>query len=153
MTTINKIEEDLKRALIERSPIWISALRLLRAALINAEIELRPQKQEMTEEKVIEVIQREIKKRKDSIEVFSQGGRQDLVEKEKGELEVLSSYLPEQFSDDKIREVVRAKITEINAVGPQDFGRVMGLVMKEVKGRAEGSRIQEVVKEELQNKQ
>ena len=149
MTTNEKIEENLKKALIEKNAFLTSVLRLLRAALINAEIELRPKKQEMTEEKVIEVIQREIKKRKDSIEAFNQGGRQDLVEKEKGELEILSSYLPEQLSDDKIRGVVKAKIAEINAEGPKDFGRVMGIVTKETRGKADGAKVSQIVKEEL----
>lgn len=146
---LEKIESDFKQALSQKDEIKVSTLRMLRSALKNMEIELRPKKKELTDEVVLEVISREVKRRKESIEAFEKGNRLDLAEKEKKELEILSSYLPEQLSDDKIKEIVQVKIAEVGASGPQDFGKVMGLVAKETKGKAEGSKVAGIVKEEL----
>lgn len=146
---LQKIDKDFKQALSEKNEIKISTLRMLRSALHNMEIELRPKKKELTDEVALEVIAREIKRRKESIEAFEKGNRLDLTEKEKKELEILSQYLPEQLSNDKIREIVQVKIVEVGASGPQDFGKIMGLVTKETKGKADGSRVAVIVKEEL----
>lgn len=110
---------------------------------------MRPKKQELTEEGILEVISREIKRRKESIEAFEKGNRLDLADKEKKELEILSAYLPEQLSEEKIREIIKTKIVELGASGPQDFGKVMGLVSKETKGKADGAKVAVLVKEEL----
>jgi uncharacterized protein YqeY len=152
MTLLQKIDAELKSAMTDRNEIKLSTLRMLKAALTNAEIELRPKKKELTEEMALEVIAREIKRHKESIEAFEKGNRFDLADKEKKELEILKGYLPEQLSDEKIREVVKIKINEHGATGPSDFGKVMGLAMKELKGRADGGRIGEIVKKELDKK-
>ncbi len=151
MELLKRIEKDLKEAIIKKDEIRISALRLLLSAIRNKGIELRPTKKELSEEIVLEVISREVKKRKEAIELFEKGEREDLAAKEKIEIEILSNYLPKQLSDDKIREAVQAKITELGVVEVKDFGKVMGLVMKELKGRVEGGKVSEVVKEELRN--
>ena len=144
-----KIEEDLKIALRKKNEVVVSTLRMLKTALHNKEIELRPKKEELTDELVLEVLAKEVKKRKDSIAAFEKGGRDDLASKEKKELALLKRYLPEELSDDKIKEVVDKVIKELGASGMADFGKVMGAVMGEVKGRAGGDKVSQIVKEQL----
>jgi uncharacterized protein YqeY len=146
---IKKIESDLRTALLKKEEIKIKTLRLLLAAIQNKEIELRSQKKELSDEVIVEVINREVKKRKEAVELYQKGGRDDLAEIEREELSILLGYLPEQLSDDKIRAVIKDKIGLIKASGPSDFGKVMGLVMKEIKGRADGTKVGEMVREEL----
>jgi uncharacterized protein YqeY len=150
---LEKINQDFKKALAEKDEVKVSTLRMLKTAIHNLEIELRPKKKELTDELILEVISREIKRRKEAIEAYEKGNRLDLAKKEKKELEILSLYLPEQLSDDKIREIVRAKIAELGASSLQDFGKVMGVVTKETKGKAEGSKVAAIVKEELNKNQ
>ncbi len=147
---LKKIEKDLKEALFKKEISRISVLRLLLTAIHNKEIELRPKKQELSDEIILEIFSREAKKRRESIEFFKKGDRKDLLKKEEEELKIISSYLPETFADDKIREVVRMKIIEVDARSPQDFGKVMGLAMKELKGKAEGGKVNQILKEELE---
>jgi uncharacterized protein YqeY len=149
MSLVDKIKEEFQKAMAAKDELKVSTLRMLRAAIQNLEIDLRAKKKEMTEESILEVISREVKRRKESIEAFIKGLRQDLADKELKELEILLSYLPEQLSDEKIREVVQKKIKEIDAIGPSDFGKVMGQVSKETKGKADGNRVSQIVKEEL----
>jgi len=127
--------------------VW--TLRMLIASLKNKEIELRPKKQKLSEEIVTEVIKQEIKKRKEAIEMFKKGNREDLVLKEKKELEILEKYLPEQLSDDELKELVKQTKIKIKAEGPSDFGKLMGAVMKETKGRADGLKVKQMVEETL----
>ena len=147
---LTKIEKDFKEALSKGQAERLSSLRMLKTALHNKEIELRPKKEELTDELAVEVVRREIKKRKEAIEMYEKGKRPDLAEKEKKELEMLSEYLPEQLSDDKIKEVVLRVIEELVASSPGDFGKVMGKVMAEVKGKAEGKKVSGIVKEALE---
>ncbi|MDD2646667.1 MAG: GatB/YqeY domain-containing protein [Patescibacteria group bacterium] len=149
MTLFEKILEDLKQAMIKKDEIKVSALRMLKASLQNLEIELKAKKKELTDELTIEIVSCETKRRKESIEAFDKGGRQDLAQKEKKELEILSVYLPEQLSEEKLRVIIQSKIKELSAAGPQDFGKVMGAVSKETKGKADGNKVSALVKEEL----
>ncbi len=149
MTLVDKIKEEFQKAMMARDEIKISTLRMLRAAIHNLEIDLRAKKKEIDDEAVLEVVAREIKKRKEAIEAFVKGLRQDLADKEKKELAILSSYLPKQLSDNELRAIVQNKIKETGATSPTDFGKVMGLVMKEVKGKADGNQVGAMVKEEL----
>ncbi len=146
---LEKIAKDFKEALSKKQTERLAVLRMLKAALHNKEIELKPKKEDITDEIVVEVIQREVKKRKEAIELFEKGERIDLAEKEKRELKILSPYLPEQLSDDKIKEVVLSAIKKIGAGGPADFGKIMGMVMKEIKGQSDGNKVSSIVKEEL----
>lgn len=146
---LEKIEKDFQEALSKRQVERLSTLRMLKTALHNKEIELRVKKEELTDEMAVEIIQREVKKRKEAIEMFEKGARTDLAEKEKRELEILSQYLPEQLSDGKIKEIVLEVIEKIGPAGPVDFGKVMGAVMGRVKGQAEGTRVSQIVKKEL----
>ena len=147
--TLQKIKRDSENALKEGDSLKVKTLRLFLSAFHNREIELRPKKQKLSEEIEIEVIKQEIKKRKEAIEMFKKGNREDLVLKEKKELEILEKYLPEQLSDDELKELVKQTKIKIKAEGPSDFGKLMGAVMKETKGRADGLKVKQMVEETL----
>ncbi len=160
-----KINEDLKHAMRDKNELLLLILRGVNAAIHNKEIEKRTKlsktekdigrlkkESELTDEEATEVILSEAKKRKDSIEAFEKGGRKDLVEKEQKELEILKKYLPEQISEDQIREQAKKVIEEINAVGPQDTGKVMSALMPKLKGKAEGGTVSKIVSELLGEK-
>lgn len=149
MSLIDKINEEFKKAMALKDELKVSTLRMLKAGIQNLEIELRAKRKELNDESVLEVVSREVKRRKESIEAFVKGLRQDLADKERKELEILLSYLPAQLSDDQLREIVQKKIKEIGATSPADFGKVMGPVAKETKGKADGNRLSQIVKEEL----
>jgi len=156
-----KIQTDLKETLPQRDNLRISVLRMLLAAVFNKEKEKRArlskteeiekldELSKLTDEEVLEVVSSEVKKHKDSIEQYEKGNRPDLVEKEKKELKILMSYLPEQMNEEKIRKLVKEKIKELGASGPKDIGKVMGVLMPQLKGKAEGGAINKIVQEEL----
>jgi len=149
MALLERIEKDFKQALQQKQAEELSVLRGLKTALHNKEIELNPQKKEMTEEIVIEVVQKEAKKRKEAADMYKKGERQELAEKEEKELTILDKYLPEQLSDDKVKELVIKAIQGVNPAGPQDFGKVMGKVMAEAKGQVQGDKVRKIVQEQL----
>lgn len=146
---LQQIEKDFKTAIQKKQPERLSALRNLRTALHNKEIELKPKDEKLTNEVITGVVQSLVKKHKESIEMFEKGKRDDLLQKEKKELEVLSQYLPEQLLDDTIKEIVLKVINKVGAAGPQDFGKVMGAVMSQVKGQADGNKVREIVQQQL----
>lgn len=117
------------------------------AAIKNKEIEKRS---ELSDDDTVVVIASEIKKRKDSVEQFEKGGRPELAEGEKKEAETLMAYMPEQMSEDAIREEIKKAIASTGASGPKDMGKVIGAVMTKVKGKADGTLVSNLVKEELQ---
>lgn len=149
MALLERIEKDFKRALQQKQAEKLSVLRGLKTALHNKEIELKFQKKEMTEEIVIKIVQKETKKRREAVEMYKKGEREELAEKEEKELSILNQYLPEQFSNDKIKELVVKTIQAVNPVGPQDFGKIMGKVMAEAKGQAQGDKVKKIVQEQL----
>ncbi len=140
------INNDLKQAMRDKRIEVVSTLRMLVAALHNKEITLRQAgKAELTDEQAVAVAAGEIKKRQDSIEAFEQGGRQDLADKESGEIKILEKYLPAQLSDEELEKIVK----EVIASGADNFGKVMSQVMARVKGKAQGGRVGELVKKML----
>ena len=159
-----KILQDLKTAQKARDELSLTTLRMLKAALNNKHIEKRTKltkdknestqdlekESELSEEEIIKVISSEVKKRKESIESFEKGKRQDLVEKEKKEMEVLQNYLPEQLSEEQLKKIVQESITELGAADIKDMGRVIKQVMDKVGVRADGSQVASLVKEYLQ---
>ncbi len=162
MTIKEKIKQDLKEAMQQKQAEKVSVLRLLSSAIFNREKEKwaklgkeeedrvkLEQASQLSDEEAIEVISSEAKKRKDSIEQYQKGGREDLAEKEKKELEILTDYLPEQMSEDEIRKIVKEKIEQAGANGPQETGKVMGLLMPQLKGKADGGLVSRIVQEEL----
>lgn len=148
---LEKIQSDLKEALKAKDEVEISTLRFLLSSIHNREIELRVEKKTLTDEEVIKVIQRQVKERKESIEAFKKGKREDLVRKEQKELQILSNYLPQQISEKEMKKMVEDVIKEIGATGPSDFGKVMGAVMLRARGRAEGEVVARIVKEFLKS--
>lgn len=157
-----KISEELKTALQKKDEFLLLILRGINAAIHNKEIEKRTklsksekdiakleEQSKLTEEEVIEVIACEAKKRRESIIEFEKGGRQDLIDKETKELEVLKKYLPEQMSEDAIKEIVKKAIEETGAIGPKDMGKLMSVIMPQVKGKADGTVVNKIVGELL----
>lgn len=125
-------------------------LRLLDSAIKNSEIEKKKREEGLNDEEVLEVISRAVKQRQDSVFQFEKGGRPELAEQEKREIEILSAYLPEQLSKEEVGTVVREVITQAGEVSVADFGRIMGQAMSRLKGQADGNIVKEVVKEELE---
>lgn len=144
-----QIMADIKDAMKSKESVRLGTLRFLNSAIKNKEIDARPN--ELTEDDVLSVIKKAVKQRKESIEQYQQADRVDLVEKEQAELAVLSQYLPEEMSREKVEEVVTQVIQDLNA----DSIKMMGAVMKETIVRCQGSAdnkvVSEVVKAKLQN--
>lgn len=156
------INEDIKSAIKSGLNDEASALRFLNSVIKNKELEKRnrlskegrplaelSKLSELIDEEVINVILGEIKKRKESIAQYEKGGREDLVKKEAAELEILKKYVPSEISEEELRSVVKKKIAEIGKVTMKDFGKMMGSVMSEVKGRAGGELVKKIIEEEL----
>jgi uncharacterized protein len=141
-----RIESDAKSALKAGAKDTVSTLRMLNASLKNKQIDKR---RPLTEEEVVETVRSLIKQRKDSIEQFEKGGRQDLVDKETAEVAVLEAYLPQQLSREEVEALVRSAIAETGAQGTRDMGKVMKALMPRVGGRADGKLISELVKHAL----
>ena len=158
----SKIQNDLKIALKEGNVEVLSVLRMLQASIHNQEIEKRTKLSKtikdaleleklskLTDEEILEVLTREAKKRKESIVEFKKGVREDLAKKEEGELKIISQYLPEQLSEEEIKAEIDKIVLEVKPSGPQDFGKIMALLMAKMKGRAEGKLAGELLKEKL----
>lgn len=144
-----KLQEELKQAMLAKDELKKSVLRMLLSAINYYEIQKGGAGYETSDEDVLAVIQKEVKQRKDSIEQFKIGNRQDLVDKETRELEILQTYLPKQMTEEEIREIVKEIISQIGATTVTDMGKVMAVVMPKLKGRADGSLVSQLVKQEL----
>lgn len=141
-----KLQEDLKQAQLSRDEIKVSTLRLLISEINNTKI---AKGSELSDQDVLGVIQREAKKRRESIESFKKGGRDDLAQKEELELNILTTYLPAQLSNEELTKIIEESITELGATSLQDMGKVMSGVMAKVSGRADGGTVSSLVKEKL----
>jgi uncharacterized protein YqeY len=142
-TLKDTIQADLADAMRNREEIRKSALRMLIAAIKNAEID---QGKPLGDDAVIAVIQKQVKQRRESILEFEKGNRMDLVERERAEETVLQAYLPEQAGPEEIEAAVRKVIAETGASGPRDIGKVMPVLTRQFAGRADGRAINEVVR-------
>lgn len=143
---VGKVQEDLKQAQLARDEVKVSTLRLLLSEIRNAEIAKGGQ---LSDEEVIAIIQREVKKRKEAAAGFRAGGREDQAQKEEAELKILEGYLPVQISTEELTKIVEETITEIGATSAADMGKVMGVVMGKVVGRVDGGVVSALVKERL----
>ena len=141
-----KLSDDLKQAMRSGDTLKRNAIRMLMAAIHNAEI---ARQAKLEDSDILGVIAKEVRQRRESIEAFKQGNRQDLVDKEEAELAMLQGYLPQQLTRDEIVEAVQKVIAEVEAKGPGDKGKVMPRLMAQLKGRADGREINEVVSELL----
>lgn len=150
MAIKDQIMADLKQAMKNKDKDRLRVLRSIKSKLLEREINERKEGEAtLSDEQTIEVLMKAAKQRKESIEQFEEGGREDLAGSEKKELEVIESYLPEMLSEEEVRDIVRDKIEELGAEDMSDMGQVMGTLMQELKGKAEGSLVSKVVKEEL----
>lgn len=143
---ISKIWEDLTKALKAKDKLKVSVIRLLIADIHDQKIEKQA---ELTDEEVVALIRKGIKQRQEAIDLYLQGKRGDLVAKEKEELDILNTYLPQQLSPQELEKIVKDTISLSGVSGPQDFGKVMGLVMGKIKGRAEGNLVAQIVRQSL----
>lgn len=148
METLNKIKADLTAALKAGDTAKALALRYLLAEIHNFEI-AKGKDAVLTEEELAAVLQKQVKQRQESIDSYRQGSREDLVKKEQRELEMIRSYLPAQMSEEEIKKVVIETIGQVGVSSPADMGKVMGVVMPKVAGRADGSLVSKIVHELL----
>ncbi len=150
MSLKDRIGEDIKTAMKAKDKIRLETVRGIKKAILEKEVALRPKGQDsLTEEQEIELLAQQAKQRRDSIEQFTNAGRNDLADKEKQELAILESYLPEQLSDEELDSIVSQIIADTGATSAKDLGKVMGAAMKQLKGKADGKKIQALVKEKL----
>ncbi|MDZ7716496.1 MAG: GatB/YqeY domain-containing protein [Balneolaceae bacterium] len=150
MALKDQIMADLKEAMKNKDQDRLRVLRSLKAKLLEKEIsERKGGEASISDEQTIEVLMKAAKQRKESIEQFEEGNRNDLADAEKAELEIIESYLPEMLEEDEVRNIAREKIDQLGAETMADMGKVMGVMMQELKGKAEGSIVSKVVKEEL----
>jgi len=143
MSLEKRIESEFKQALKKQDKLKLSTLRMLKADMNN--LKLQPNKNALTDNEVIKIIQRQVKQHRDSIEQFEKGKRQDLVEKEKKELEMLISYMPEQLPEEELKKIIRDVIKELEATDKSQMGKVIKSVMERVKGKAEGKKVSQIV--------
>ena len=148
MALKEQLAEDMKAAMKakEDGKLRLGVIRMVRSAVRQAEID---GKKELDDDGVSAVIGKELKQRKDSLEEFKKGGREDLVSKTEEEIQVLLAYLPKQLTEDEIRELVKAAVEESGATGPKDMGKVMKILMPKTKGKADGKLVNTIVKELL----
>ena len=141
-----RLTDELKQAMKGGDAVKRSTLRLLMASINNAEIAKRA---DLEDSDILGIIAKEVKRHQESIEAFKQGNRPDLVSKEEAEMAILQGYLPQQISRDEIVEAARSVIAEVGAQGPSDKGKVMPKLIAQLKGKADGKEINEVVTELL----
>ena len=147
MSLKEQLTADMKDAMKNKEKERLAVIRMVRGAIRQQEIDGQ---KELGDEDVVAVISKEVKMRRDSIEEFKKGAREDLVEKTQAEIDVLLPYLPAQLSEDEVRELVKAAVEQTGAATPKDMGKVMGVLMPKVKGRADGKMVNTIVKSFLQ---
>ena len=146
MSLKERIDKDLKEAMLQKDEQRKTALRMLKTAIRRAEVE---KMRELSDDEIIAVIASEAKKRRQSIEEFAKGGRDDLVEQEKRELAILEAYLPRQLTEEEIEQMAREAISQVGATDPRQVGQVMRVLMPKLKGRADGGLVNRIVREIL----
>lgn len=164
MSLKSRINQDINVAFKNGETDTVSSLRFLMSVIKNKELEKRtklskegrPAEEleklsELSDEEISSVILGEIKKRKESIVQYESGGREELVKKETVELGILKKYVPEEMPEYELRLIVKKKIGEMDGVSAKEFGKIMGSVMAEVKGRASGDIVKKIIEEELKN--
>lgn len=144
----DKLQEDMKAAMVARDAEKLSTLRMLKSAIQYAEIN-KGAGYVATDEEVLDVIGREVKKRRESIDLFKKGERPELADKETRELEILLSYMPEQMNEEEIKRLVDEAVSSSGATTMQDMGKVMGILMPQIKGKADSSLVSTLVRAKL----
>jgi uncharacterized protein YqeY len=148
MSLQQRLLDEMKTAMRDRDALKVSVIRLLRASIKNKEIS-KGKANPLTESELLETVISATKQRKDSIELFTKGGRMDLADKEQKELDILKTFLPQPISLEELKAQTAALIKEIGASGQKDMGKVMKILMPQVAGRVDGSVVGQVVKDLL----
>ncbi|MFC6260271.1 GatB/YqeY domain-containing protein [Levilactobacillus fujinensis] len=146
MSLETQLNTDLKTAMKAHDKLSLNVIRMMKAALTNEKVK---QGHELTPDEELTVVSREMKQRKESMEEFAKGNRDDLVEGVKAEIAIVEKYAPKQMSEDEVAKIVADSIAKVSASGMGDFGKVMGVVMPQVKGKADGAIVNKTVKAQL----
>ncbi|MCH4170451.1 MAG: GatB/YqeY domain-containing protein [Lactobacillus sp.] len=148
MSLLATLNEDMKTAMKARDKDRLAVIRMLKAAVTNDQIKLG---HDLTSEEELVVLSRELKQRKESLEDFQKADRQDLIDHVTQEIAIVAAYMPKQLTDQEVKDLVQATIVKVAAKSPKDFGKVMGALMLQVKGKADGGKVNAFVKEALTN--
>ncbi|AEH51967.1 GatB/YqeY domain-containing protein [Pseudothermotoga thermarum] len=146
MNLKEKLSQDLKEAMKAKDEAKVRTVRMLLAAIKNFEVE---KMKSATDEDILQIMAKEIKKRKESIELYLKGGREDLAKAEEEEIKIIESYMPQQMSEEEIREFAKKIIEELKLSGPKDVGTAMKAIMSQLKGKADGKLVNKIVTELL----
>ena len=146
MSLSERLNEDMKQAMKSQDKFKLSVIRMVRSTIKNSEIDL---KRALDDNEVLDVLTREIKQRKDSLQEFEKAGRDDLAENLKAELAILAEYMPQQLSEEEVKAIVQQTIQQVGASSKADMGKVMTALMPQVKGRADGKLINQLVQQLL----
>lgn len=146
MSIKQTISEDMKTFMRAKDTARLGAVRLLQASIKQKEIDDRV---ELTDDQVLSVIQKMLKQRKDSIEAYQKADRQDLIDQEQLEIDVLSKYMPEPLTDDEVSKIIDKVISEVNATDMKDLGKVVGVLKSIISGRADMGQVSKIVREKL----
>lgn len=150
MSLKEQISNDIKTAMKAKDKVRLETVRSIKKVIIERESSVRADGQDsLTEEQEMEILVQQAKQRRDAIAQYQKAGRDDLAEGEAAELAIIETYLPAQMTDEEIGSVIDAIIAKVGASSPRDMGKVMGPAMKELKGKADGKKVQELVKAKL----
>lgn len=146
MSLVDRLNSDMKQAMKARDKVRLSVIRMIKTALQNESIK---KMKELSEDEVLAVLSRELKQRKDSLQEFENAGRQDLVDEVSNEIAIVQTYMPEQLSEEDIKSIIDETISEVGAGSKADIGKVMKAIMPKLKGRADGSLVNRLVRSKL----
>ncbi len=149
MTLKDTINNDIKSAMLKREALRLETLRMIKAKLLEKEVEKRPTPEGVTADDELQVLLTSAKMRREAIEEFDKAGRKELADKERAELEIIQEYLRKQMTREEVTKLVDELALKLNVHDQKDFGKLMSAAMKELKGKAEGKMVQEVVKTKL----
>ncbi|MGB9661543.1 MAG: GatB/YqeY domain-containing protein [Moorellaceae bacterium] len=142
----DRLTSDMKEALKSQDKIRLQTIRMVLAGIKNAEID---KQRPLNEEEIVNLIQREIKIRREALEQFARGGREDLVRQTEAEIRVLEGYLPQQLGEEELTSLIRETIEELGAKSGKDVGKVMAALMPKIRGKADGRKANEIVRQLL----
>lgn len=146
MSLVERLNEDMKQAMRDKDKFKLSVIRMVRSAIKYVEVNER---RVPDDNEVLELLNREVKQRKDSLQEFEKAGRDDLASDVRAEIEIIQAYLPQQFSEEEVKAIVKQTIEDVGASSKADMGKVMGALMPKVKGRADGKLVNQLVQDQL----
>ncbi|MDE5107284.1 MAG: GatB/YqeY domain-containing protein [Trichodesmium sp. St17_bin3_1_1] len=150
MSLKDRVTEDIKAAMKAKEKVRLETVRNIKKVILEEEVNAREAgKESLTETQEMDLLARLAKQRRDSIKQYTQAGRQELADQEAAELAIIERYLPKQLSDDEISQIIDEVIVQVGASSAKDMGKVMGPAMQQLKGKADGKKVQEIVKTKL----